>query len=95
MSDLPRFIRTTVPVASPGALGSKRLMAVVLVGGSANSSVDFKDASTDTGTVLFSCNTLAATTTSICFEDVGGIAFSTDIYCKPSGTGAIVYAWTA
>lgn len=95
MSDIPHFIRTTVPVASPAALGSKRLMAVTLVGGSANSSVDFKDAATDTGTVLFSLNTLAATTTHICLEEVGGIAFSTDIFCKPAGTGAIVYAWTA
>ena len=95
MSDLPLYNPTTVPASTPAALGSTRLMHVVLVGGSANSLVEFKDAATDTGTVKFSVNALANTSIVVNLEEVGGVAFSTDIFCKPAGTGAIVYAWTA
>lgn len=95
MSDMPKFKLTTVPVATPAALGSTRLMAVTLVGGSAASSVEFKDAATDTGTVVYSINVPIATTLHVCLEEVGGIAFTTNIFCKPAGTGALVYAWSA
>jgi hypothetical protein len=95
MADMPKYKLTTVTTASPASLASNRLIAFVVVGGSDASGVEFKNAVTDTGTVLMSAKTAAATTYDVCFDDLGGVAFSTGIFCKPSGTGAIVYAWTA
>lgn len=93
--DMPKYKLTTVPVATPAALGSTRLIAVSLYGGSAASSVEFKDAATDTGTVLFSLDIPIGTSIFVNFECLGGIAFETNIFCKPAGAGAIVYAWHA
>ena len=95
MSDMPQYKLTTVPVATPAALGSTRLIAFSLYGGSAASSVEFKDAATDTGTVLFSAVIPIGTSLFINLSELGGIAFSTNIFCKPAGAGAIVYAWHA
>lgn len=79
--------------AKVGATGERRLMKVVLFGGSADSQVEFKNAATDTGDVLFSCNALLDTSFEVSFTDVGGIPFSTAMFCKPAGTGAIAHVW--
>ena len=86
----------TIPAATPaqvGVTGVRRLIAVVLFGGSADSQVEFKNAATDTGTVLLSLNCLAGTSTVVDLSSLGGIVFSTAIYCKPAGTGAIAYVF--
>lgn len=83
----------TATAALVGAAGNRRLMGVVLFGGSANSQVEFKNAITDTGTVLLGLNCLASTTTWVDLSELGGIAFDTGIFCKPAGTGAIAYVW--
>jgi len=95
MTSTPQFKTQTVPAATPAALSSTpcRLMAVYLYGGSAASSVEFKNAATDTGTVLFSMDTVANQGHWVNLEELGGIPFSTACFCKPAGTGAIVYAW--
>jgi hypothetical protein len=85
-----------VPAATPaqvGTTGARRLMGVVLFGGSADSQVEFKNAATDTGTVLLSLNCLAKTSTGVDLSALGGLAFSTAMFCKPVGTGAIAYVW--
>jgi hypothetical protein len=85
-----------VPAATPaqvGATGARRLMGVILFGGSADSQVEFKNAATDTGTVLLSLNCLAKTSTGVDLSSLGGLSFSTAIFCKPAGTGAICYVW--
>jgi len=79
--------------AKVGATGVRRLMRVVLFGGSADSQVEFKNAATDTGDVLFSANALLDTTVDIDLSSVGGIPFSTAMFCKPAGTGAIAHVW--
>jgi hypothetical protein len=84
---------TVTTPAQVGATGLRRLFKVILFGGSADSQVEFKNAATDTGDVLLSVNTLAKTTREISLSDVGGLTFSTAIYCKPAGTGAICYVW--
>jgi hypothetical protein len=76
-----------------GATGERILYGVVLFGGSADSQVEFKNAATDTGTVLLTINCLAKTTTGVDLSELGGLVFSTAIYCKPAGTGAIAYVW--
>lgn len=85
-----------VPVATAAALGSGPviLRGFYLYGGSANSSVEFKNAATDTGTVLFSADVLIASGQFIDLTMInGGIPFSVGCFCKPAGAGAIVYAW--
>lgn len=91
---LPLYQTQTVPTATPARLGvGKRLMGFVLFGGSADSQVEFKNATSDTGTVLMGANALADTTVVVDLTPFGGVEFSTAIFCKPAGTGAIVYAW--
>jgi len=84
---------TAASAAQVGFTGVRRLMGCVLFGGSANSQVEFKNAATDTGTVLFGLNCLAGTSTGVDLSALGGIVFDTAIFCKPAGTGAICYVW--
>jgi hypothetical protein len=92
---MAKYQLQTVVTASAARLGvGKRLMGFILFGGSAASSVEFKNAETDTGTVLLSYNVAANTSSPLIdLTELGGIEFSTAIFCKPAGTAAIVYAW--
>ena len=82
-----------VPVATPAAVGTagQRVMAVLLYGGSAASSVEFKNAATDTGTVLLSLNCIATDSKFVDLSSLGGITFDTGIFCKPAGTVSLCY----
>lgn len=96
MNSLPIYKTQTVTAASAAQVGStgvRRLLGFVLFGGSANSQVEFKNAATDTGTVLIGANALAATSVVVNLTDYGGILFDTAIFCKPAGTGAICYVF--
>lgn len=96
MSSLPMHQMATVITATPalaGAAGQRRLMGFLLFGGSGNSQVEFKDAATDTGTVLFGANALAATSIFVDLSELGGIMFNTGLFVKPAGTAAICYVW--
>ncbi len=93
---LPLYKTATVITASAarvGDTGQRRLMKVVLFGGTADSQVEFKNAATDTGTVLLTVNALLDTSFEVDFTDVGGLIFGTAIFCKPAGAGAIAYVW--
>jgi len=83
----------TVTAASAARLGAKpvRLMGFYLYGGSAASSVEFSE--NDTGTVLFSADCATAIGQWVDLTEMGGIEFTTGCFCKPAGTGAIVYAF--
>jgi len=96
MQSLPLYNTATVVAATPakvGATGLRRLLRVVLFGGSADSQVEFKNAATDTGDVLLSVNALLDTTMDVDLTSVGGLVFDTAMFCKPAGTGAIAYVW--
>lgn len=96
MSSLPLYKTATVTTASPaqvGATGVRRLLCVSLAGGSAASKVEFKNAATDTGTVLLTVNCLTNDNQFVDLSEFGGIIFDTAIFCKPAGTGAIAYVW--
>ena len=91
-----RYNTAIVIAATPakvGETGKRRLMKVVLFGGSADSQVEFKNAITDTGDVLLTVNALLDTSFEVDFSDVGGIDFDTGMFAKPAGTGAIAYVW--
>lgn len=91
-----KYHTATVPATTPalvGAAGERKLMGVILFGGSADSQVEFKNAATDTGTVLLSLNCTAGTSTGVDLTQLGGLEFSIGIYCKPAGTGCIAYVW--
>ena len=85
---------TAVTTAAAALATGRRLMKISIHGGSGNSSVEVKNAATDTGTGLYSAAAIIATSYSEDFTSVGGIDFSTGIFVKPAGTGCIVYVWT-
>lgn len=93
--NLQRYQMQTVPVATPAQVGTgkQNVKAVLLIGGSAASSVELKNAATDTGDVLLTLKCVANDSRLFCFEELGGIAFSTAVFCKPAGTGAAVQVW--
>jgi len=96
MSGLPKHATATVPAsaaAQVGTTGARILKGFLLFGGSANSQVEFKNAATDTGTVLIGANCLAATSIFVDLTEFGGVMFDTAIFCKPAGTGAICYVF--
>ena len=96
ISSLPLFQTQIVPTATAakvGSTGERRLMKVVLFGGTADSQVEFKNAATDTGDVLLTVAALLDTSIEMDFTDVGGLKFSTAMFCKPAGAGAIAYLW--
>lgn len=85
---------TAASAAKVGATGKIRLMAVYLYPAAANSSVEFKNAATDTGTVLLTVSAPAnGPGVFVDLTEVGGLTFSTAMFCKPAGTGAIAYVW--
>lgn len=89
------YIKQDVVTATPAKLGStdaKRLMKVVLYC-AANGTAVFKNAATDTGDTYLTLAGLANTTVEIDFTDVGGIYFSTAIFCTVTGTGNIAHCW--
>jgi len=92
---MQKFQLQTVPVATAARLGASpcRLMGCYIYGGSANSSVEFKNGATDTGDVLFSADALIASGQPINLVPFGGIEFSVGCFVKPAGAGTIVYCW--
>jgi len=91
------FNLQTVTAATPakvGATGVRRLMGCVIYPASAITKVEFKDAATDTGTVILTLQ--GADDGNSIFHDfttIGGIPFGTAMFCKPVGASAIVYVW--
>jgi len=93
---LAKYRTQIVPASAAAQVGTtapRRLMGCILFGGSAASQVEFKNAATDTGTVLLGLNCAAGTSTGVDLSALGGLEFSTAIFCKPAGTGAIAYCW--
>lgn len=90
-----KFNLQAVPTATAARLAAKpvKLMGVYLYGGSGATSCEFKNAATDTGTVLFSMDTLTASGQFVDLTEFGGITFDVGCFVKPAGTGAIAYCW--
>lgn len=92
-----KYNYVTVPATTPakvGETGVRLLMGIVIYPASAITKVEFKNAITDTGTVLLTLQG-ADDGNSVFFDlsPLGGIKFTTGMYCKPVGTGAIVGVW--
>lgn len=95
MKSLPIYKTQTVVTATPaaiGAAGQRRLVRLVLYC-AADGLAEFKNATSDTGTVLLTISGLAKTTVDIDLSSVGGILFSVGCWCNVTGTGNILYAW--
>lgn len=92
---MQKYNLQAVPTATAARLNAKavRLMGVYLKAGSDATSCEFKDAATDTGTVLYSMNCAAAIGQFVDLSPLGGIMFATGCFVKPAGTGAIAYCW--
>lgn len=95
MTNMPLYQTQTVVTATPaqvGTTGERNLRRVVMYC-AADGLCEFKNAATDTGTVLLTVSGLAKTTFDIDLSAIGGLKFSTSIFAKPTGTGNIVYVW--
>lgn len=94
---LPLFSTQVVPAATPakvGETGARRLMKVVVYSATDLLKVEFKNGATDTGDVLLTLQGGDDTPSiEVDFTSVGGLIFGTAMYCKPVGTGGIVYVW--
>ena len=92
---MPIYQTQIVPVATAAKLGAGecRLMKVVIGNHTANTIVEFKNALTDTGTVLLTLSALAVDSKDFDFTEVGGLEFSTGCFVKPTGTNAVAYCW--
>lgn len=96
MIGLPVYQTATIPAATPalaGAAGVRRLRRVILMAAAADATVEFKDAATDTGTVLLTLTTPAKSTLDVDLEFLGGLQFNTGLFVKPAGSGVIAYVW--
>ena len=97
VSGLPLFSYQIVLATTPakvGATGQRRLMKVVVYSVTDVLKVEFKNGATDTGDVLLTLQGGDDTASlSYDFTDVGGVLFTTAIFCKPVGTGGIVHVW--
>ena len=86
-----------VTAATPAVLtpsGAARLMACLVYSVTDVTKVEFKDATSDTGTVLLTVQGGDDTASVLYnFTELGGIEFGTGCWVKPVGTGGIVYCW--
>lgn len=93
----PQYGTAIVPAsaaAQVGVTGARRIHKIILTAGSgAAATCEFKNAATDTGTVLLTVAAATGTSFEADFCEVGGLAFDTAIFCKPAGTGAICHVW--
>lgn len=93
----PQYQTAIVPAsaaAKVGDTGARRLMKAILTAGSgAAGTVEFKNAATDTGTVLLTLAAVTGSSIEVDFCEVGGLPFDTAMFCKPAGTGAICHVW--
>jgi hypothetical protein len=94
MISLPLYnVQTVSASAKVGVTGQQRLMGVIIGGNTGNATVQFKNAITNTGTILLTVNALADVGAEVDLSAMGGIVFGTGIYCVLAGTGAIAYVW--
>jgi hypothetical protein len=84
---------TAAAAAQVGGTGRRQLRAFLLYSAAADATVEFKNAATDTGDVLLTANALAKTSLFVDLTTLGGLDFSTAMFCKPAGTGVICYVW--
>lgn len=75
------------------ATNAHRILGLILVGGSADSTVKIYDNTSATGTEVFGLAALTGCTTGVDLREFGGINVSTGIYVSLSGTGAVAYVW--
>ena len=90
------YLYQVVPATTPARLGTgTRLMGCVIYPASAITKLEFKNGATDTGDVLLTLQGGDDVSSPVVFDftPFGGIVFSTAIFCKPVGTGAIVSCW--
>lgn len=95
MSELPKYRYQVVPVASPTQIGTggQRVVKIALFGGSAASKCELFNTADGSGTAQFSINALTNDYKSEDFASVGGLAFPTALYVKPTGTVCIAHIW--
>lgn len=73
--------------------GSARLYGILLVGGSAATTVKIFDTVDGSGTETVGAATAIGTSVFIDFEELGPVMFSSYMYVTPAGTGGVAYVW--
>jgi len=87
------YNKTRVATSAGVKTGAGKIWAILLFGGSANSSLLIYDNTSATGTDILAINTLAASTSGVTLVDLGGLDFTTGLYASIAGTGAVAYIW--
>ena len=92
---MPVYKTQTVVVATAAQLGTGAvfLMKVVIGGQTADTTVQFFNNTAGSGTVLLTLSALNGHSEDFDFTEVGGIAFSTGCFVKPTGANSIAYCW--
>ena len=93
MSNLPkhRFIR----IGSSAAIAAipARVYGVMVVGGSAATTLKLYDAADGSGTPTIEFAAAIGTTVFVDLTEVGPVDFPTKLYAAIAGTGGIAYVW--
>lgn len=94
MGNIPAHITKTVTSSvQVGATGERRLMKVIIGANTASAKAVFYNSADNSGTVLLTVSAIADKGKTVDLCDLGGLTFSTAMYCELSGTGAIAYLW--
>ncbi len=70
------------------------LIAFLIVGGTANTQLEIKDALTDTGDAAVEGKALIQDSKFYDFAPLGGVPFDTGMFAVLTGAGGVVYIWT-
>jgi hypothetical protein len=79
--------------AQVGPTGARNLRKVVIGGNTANATATFYNSADNSGTVKLVVSAYANAGGEACLSELGGLPFSTAMYCEVAGTGAIVHVW--
>lgn len=79
--------------AQVGATGRRVLHTVVIGANTASATAKFYDSADNSGTILLTVSAIANKGKVVDLSEVGGLSFSTAMYCELAGTAAIAYVW--
>ena len=91
--NLPKHRLTRVAISAAVAAVPARVYAILLVGGSAASTLKLYDAADGNGTDTVTFAAIIGDTVFVDFESLGPVDFPTKLWAAVGGTGGIAYIW--
>lgn len=90
---VPKHNLTRVSASGAVASAAARVFGILLMGGSAASSLKLTDDANGSGTAVINVKALTNDATFFDFTPFGGIAFATAVYATLAGAAAEAYVW--